>query len=122
LTLAYRRSHADLFRKGDYLPIISEGSKKDHLCAFARRYQNEKCLVIAPRFFSKLAGREGFSLGKEVWDDTKILLPDGMFQREASNLFTGERLHPQTEGKKTFLLAREVFSRFPVALMRELRL
>ncbi len=119
LTLTYRSNHVELFRNGDYLPIRSDGSKQDHICAFLRKYHNEKCLVIAPRFYTKLAAKQELPFRNQVWTDTRILLPDGMFQTEACNLFTGERLRVQAHGRQTFLLAHQVFSRFPIALLTE---
>jgi (1->4)-alpha-D-glucan 1-alpha-D-glucosylmutase len=65
--LDFRRSHSDLFARGEYIPIYARGACADHVCAFARRLEDRWAVVIAPRWTSRVV----------EWADTEISLPDG---------------------------------------------
>jgi (1->4)-alpha-D-glucan 1-alpha-D-glucosylmutase len=71
--LHFRRSHAALFLKGDYIPLQVQGSQRDCVVAFARRYRGNWCLVVVPCFTSRLRPSDGQSIGN--WEDTRVLLP-----------------------------------------------
>ncbi len=116
LTLRFRSSHPNLFFDGEYLPLKTVGEKQDHLCAFLRQNHHEKCLVIVPRFFSKLTGEPRSPLGKETWGNTRILLPDKS-RVVCYNLFTRESLSSHEEKNVNYLHASEVFDKFPIALL-----
>ncbi|RPJ00450.1 MAG: malto-oligosyltrehalose synthase, partial [Deltaproteobacteria bacterium] len=74
--LNYRKERSFLLMEGTYLPMISEGGRKDHVCAFGRKRGEEEILVIVPRFLSRVvkAGEEPF--GKRVWNDSRGVLPE----------------------------------------------
>src|SRR4029077_14379349 len=42
--LEFRRSHADLFLKGDYVPLYASGRIFQNVCAFLRTYKKESLL------------------------------------------------------------------------------
>ncbi len=48
-TLNFRRSHEDVFARGEYLPLEAAGSRRDHVVAFARSFGDRVVLVIVPR-------------------------------------------------------------------------
>jgi maltooligosyltrehalose synthase len=109
--------------------------------AFARHVDNQWALVAIPRFLMKLSSlAEPFAwlrvridrfprlaikfspsakppLGKRLWKETLLHLPDGA-PDSWQNVFTGESLmasdHDAAEGG---LFVHEIFRRLPVALL-----
>lgn len=117
-TLALRRERPELFREGDYLPLPVGGTKGDHVCVFARRYEDQQALVVVPRLYVGLVEGQDREqpLGKSVWKDTFLELPES---RNASyvNILTQEIMTPQGgEAVATVMLA-DVLRYFPVALL-----
>ena len=74
--LKARRRHREIFREGAYLPLESAGRFRSHVIAFARKYEQQWAIVIAPRFLSHLVQEGDFPLGREVWQDTEVIMPD----------------------------------------------
>lgn len=96
--LAFRKTRPELFGPepdGEYRPIEAEGSRSDHVIAFAR---GQGCIVVAPRLPLRLAGQ---------WDKTSLPLPDQQWYNE----LTGERISGGSTPLATLL------NRFPVALL-----
>jgi (1->4)-alpha-D-glucan 1-alpha-D-glucosylmutase len=118
--LSYRREHASVFRCGDYVPLTAQGPRENHVCAFARRENGFWCLTVTPRWTTRLAAAGKPPLGKTVWRDTGLTLPEAAPERWR-NILTGERLRtlPVAEGQRALPL-RSVFRRFPVALLQGL--
>ncbi|HEY9806173.1 MAG TPA: hypothetical protein V6D04_06365, partial [Candidatus Obscuribacterales bacterium] len=48
--LQARNQAVELFRDGAYLPLTVTGRWQNHVVAFARRYQDQMAIAIAPRF------------------------------------------------------------------------
>jgi (1->4)-alpha-D-glucan 1-alpha-D-glucosylmutase len=108
--LSARREHRELFQRGEYLPLEVDGSRGEHLLAFARRDDDRTAITIVPRLSVDLAGENQLPLGKEVWEDTSIPVPD---KRAAwMDTLTG-RSHSAEER----LYAGDVLTDFPVALL-----
>ncbi len=117
--LSQRRDHPGLYSTGEYLPLRVVGPGQDNVFAFLRRKGDQWAVVAVPRLFTQLvAGVDGLPLGREVWQNTRLLLPDFSPQSRLRNVFTGEILTvSEQEGQPALLLA-EVFGHFPVALLR----
>jgi (1->4)-alpha-D-glucan 1-alpha-D-glucosylmutase len=115
--LNFRRDHRDLFEQGAYQPLTVSGAKAEHLLAFARHLGSRWALVAVPRFTIKLSPSAKPPLGKRLWKDTVLHLPEGA-PKGWQNVFTGEGL-ALSDGNTTQpgLLAHEVFRSFPVALL-----
>jgi (1->4)-alpha-D-glucan 1-alpha-D-glucosylmutase len=109
--LKARNAHRDIFRKGDYLPLQAGGKSGYHIIPFARKYGQQWALVIVPRFLSHLIQEGDFPLGRQVWQDTEVVMPGGA-PAQWQNVITGEVL---SAGQT--LLVGEVLLRFPVALL-----
>lgn len=105
-----RRDHGELFQKGEYLPLAVAG-RREHVCAFARRYGDKWALIGVPRFFTRLSEAGIFPIGQQVWQEDHILLPENS-PRDWLNVFTGETV----SGVKEIALSR-LFDRLPVALL-----
>ncbi len=109
--LDFRREHPALFQLGTYTPVQCAVEHEPHAVAFLREHEGESALTAVPRFaWTLMAGQRRPPLA-EAWGGAALQLPRaGM---EFVNVLTGELLH--AEGDR--LLCREVFARFPVALL-----
>ncbi|MFO0930656.1 MAG: hypothetical protein U0736_27105 [Gemmataceae bacterium] len=111
--LRHRRDHADLFARGDYLPVDASGARAAHLFAFARVLDAQAVLAVVPRLVVPLMTETMRPpVGAEVWGDTRLVLPEPCRGSGWRNLLTGEVL----EGGDHLAVAR-VLDRFPVALL-----
>jgi (1->4)-alpha-D-glucan 1-alpha-D-glucosylmutase len=115
--LNYRKQHPSLFIEGTYLPIISEGTRKDHVCAFARQKGEGCALVVVPRFLTPLVKVEEEPLGDQVWTDTFIVVPEGVTGEQFLNVFTDEMIQTQIQERKKRIYLRHIFKTFPVAML-----
>ena len=107
--LQFRRSHADLFREGEYLPLHVAGAKENHIIAFVRRYRDQWCFVAVPRLMARLARRRTAPLGEKIWRDTVVELPMDA-PSQWTNILTGETAPSP-------LYASQLFSTLPFALL-----
>jgi (1->4)-alpha-D-glucan 1-alpha-D-glucosylmutase len=96
--LQFRRTHSELFSRGDYIPLYARGECASHVCAFARRLGERWAVAVAPRWTSRVA----------EWGDTEIVLPDDA-PSEWSDCLTG--LIP-----RSWRIA-DILAEFPVALL-----
>ena len=91
-TLGLRHQHPELFSHGEYLPLSVEGEKTDHVVAFARKLRNVVAVVIAPRLVAGLLGNSDQApIGRQVWGDTRVLVPDANSFNSYQNVFSGEQ-------------------------------
>lgn len=76
--LRLRDDHPELFTSGDYLPLTVVGERSEHVCAFARRHGDHTVVVVTGRWFARLQdGGDGFLPRPELWQDTRVELPEG---------------------------------------------
>ena len=116
--LSLRREYPEWFAEGDYLPLSVQGTRADHICAFARTYRDRVVITAVPRWFSRLGDDHGSSpLGPAVWGDTWVEAPPGLVSREYTNIYTHERVRPELRQGKAFFSAHSLFSNFPVAML-----
>lgn len=117
-TLNFRRHHPALFAHGPYLPLETVGMKSDHICAFARLWEEEAIIAVVPRLVVGLTGGvERPPLGEEIWKDTFLLLPPEIPSVVYKDLYTGEEMQVEKhEGGWGFRTA-SIFRHFPVALL-----
>jgi (1->4)-alpha-D-glucan 1-alpha-D-glucosylmutase len=117
-TSRLRRNNPELFRHSTYVPL-EVTDKQEHVCAFMRHLaleQQAKCsamITVVPRLsYTLMRGKMQAPLG-EVWEGAELTLPENL-PSSFENLFTGERLNRTEKGT---LLCREIFARFPVAVL-----
>ena len=115
--LNYRKAKRVLFESGEYIPLETEGEKSRHVCAYARKMENIVTITIAPRFFTGLIEQpEDPPFGKEVWKDTRIIVPFDSEGVQYRNIFTEEVITTYFNEKNVLYLS-DVVTNFPVALL-----
>jgi (1->4)-alpha-D-glucan 1-alpha-D-glucosylmutase len=87
------------------------GKLRDHIVAFLREFDQKRTVTIAPRFFVTLVEEGELPLGNEVWQDTRVVMPDNA-PVKWTNTFTGEII----PGEKNIAVG-QVLRHFPVALL-----
>ena len=107
--LNYRLEHADLFRRGSYVPLRATGTFADCCIAFARQLAGERILVVAPR----LSSRVGFPPIADRWKDTAIELAEGFPLEGWKQVLTGHEFSI----KERQLRVADVMALLPVAML-----
>lgn len=116
--LSCRREFPDLFLNGSYLPLEALGEKKGHVCAFARKLNQEEVIAAAPRLLVSLAGASEAPVGK-IWEGSCLVLEDREAGSAYEHVFTGEVIRSREEEGRVVLSLSEIFSCFPVVLLRK---
>jgi (1->4)-alpha-D-glucan 1-alpha-D-glucosylmutase len=120
--LRCRRDHPAIFERGSYLPLRSAGDKAGHVFAFLRAALDmppddpavRQAIVVVPRLSVGLVpDADRASIGRSVWGDTVIALPEGLAQGYWYNVLTGETV-PSRNGQ---LVVAEALGVFPVAVL-----
>ena len=109
--LSARKKHRQLFGNGNYIPLGTTGPKSEHIIAFARKSGKRTTIVVATRFFTSLISSAQLPIGKNVWKDTSIIIPDET-PNFWLNIITGEKINSATE-----LSVGHILNKFPVALL-----
>jgi maltooligosyltrehalose synthase len=74
--------------------------------------------VIVPRLVATLTpDADRPPLGEDVWNDTRIVLPENGVRPHYRNVFTDTCVKVRRDGDGAFLRAAEVFEHFPVATL-----
>ena len=73
---------------GEYIPV---GMPDGNVVAFARRLERQWSLTVVPRFVSRLANPERLPVGKRIWKDATLEMPEGA-PHVWRNVFTQERV------------------------------
>lgn len=96
-TLRLRAHLPKLFDSGDYQALSVRGPCREHVCAYLRRYEDQRLLVVVPRLCAKLLdftpGR--LPVGQKVWADTWIELGREEAGRVYRHVLTHEALGPE---------------------------
>jgi len=113
--LSLRRERAELFSRGEYLPLASRGRRAENVLAFARTHGSEACVAVASRFFTRLGvGTEGtLALSAEAWADTVLSLGE-LGANRWRDVFTGREFVTDKDGA---LRLSELLTPLPVALL-----
>jgi (1->4)-alpha-D-glucan 1-alpha-D-glucosylmutase len=116
-SLRCRRGHPDLFMSGSYVPLEASGTKKEHVCAFARRHEGKTIIAVVPRLSTRLTGEAGTAPLGQVWEDTSISLPDALRPIRFRNVFTCEVIDPPSSADNGEVRMASILRTFPVALL-----
>ncbi len=116
--LSCRRASPDLFRAGSYLPLVTGGRHAAHVCAFARLGGAASAIVIVPRLTVRLTGNGArLPTGREVWDDTCVMIPPDIGDRTYVDVFTGVERRPQPVDGGFSLAVGLALADLPLALL-----
>jgi (1->4)-alpha-D-glucan 1-alpha-D-glucosylmutase len=119
--LNHRKANLGLYQQGSYRPLEAVGDLRGNVVAFLRRHQGQSVLAVAPRLVARLMGDEGTipPVGRAVWCDTKLILPDMALPPRWRNLLTDRTFAVQTADDRPTLDLAEVFQDLPIALLVE---
>ena len=113
--LNFRRTHPDLFLKGDYLPLATRGAKRKNVVAFARRWEKTWVVVGVSRLIHQLnAGDLAFT--PEAWQESSLTLPPDA-PRQWTDVLTGARVDSLREKKAKVIPCKSLFANLPLALL-----
>jgi len=116
--LAARAAMREVYDRGDYLPLQTTGPRSECLFAFARVAPEGVAITCVPRLVASLTPDAAAPpLGRSVWADTRIVLPDPLAGRTFRNVFTGDCMKPEVAGASQAIAAAALFERFPVAVL-----
>ena len=108
-----RQAHAELFRRGAYLPLTVLGKHADKVIAFARLGDGERAVIVAPRLASTLLGGNPTPLiPAQNWDDTRLVLPFALSPANSTGLFPCAAVSSSKE-----LMLSAVLAEFPVNVL-----
>jgi (1->4)-alpha-D-glucan 1-alpha-D-glucosylmutase len=114
--LRFRRDHRQLFAAGAYVSLAANGSRSNHLVAFARQWNGRTAIALASRFFLKLRNSHPAPIG-DVWGNTAVVLPKKIMHDSFQDVFTGQKLTVEERDGEAILPLAKVFSRCTVALL-----
>ncbi|MDY6856301.1 MAG: malto-oligosyltrehalose synthase [Thermodesulfobacteriota bacterium] len=109
--LLLRNRFAKIFQKGTYLQIDVDGMRKDHVIAYARNFEQNWAMVIVPRFVTCLTDEGTAPLGRKVWADTSLCLPD------VCPVLFYDAITGQVVSFDEKLFVGDIFNLFPVSLL-----
>src|SRR4029079_8931730 len=108
--LQWRKEQKDFLHKAEYIPLLINGTYKDHVLAFARKYQQTVYIVALPLHLAELCKTQKKDINEIDWKDTGIVLP-GKLVGEIGNILTQKSF-------KEKISIKDLFSQFPVALLK----
>lgn len=111
--LRCRRTHAEVFEYGRYLPLETEGPEAKHLLAFARLHGTTMIMTAVPRL---IAVRSVEAMGS-IWDETWVTMPPEWRVSQLRDILTGRSIISDRTGERDMVRASEVFGACPVGLL-----
>lgn len=115
--LRLRRQHSRVFLEGDYLPLEVEGPGHDRVVAMARRLDDLLVVAIVPRLcMGSGAGNLQPPLGTRIWQETRVLLPDGA-ARSLRDILSGLTFVAPAAPSANVLMVGQALSVLPCALL-----
>jgi (1->4)-alpha-D-glucan 1-alpha-D-glucosylmutase len=110
--LCFRRAHADLFHKGEFVPLQCTGCRSENVIAFLRRRGSDFVLIAAPRWLSQIPRKNQ----QFDWCDTRLLLPNGS-PAEWSNLLGRGHVSTQHANGEFCISVNDLLRDFAVAFL-----
>jgi (1->4)-alpha-D-glucan 1-alpha-D-glucosylmutase len=118
LSLDLRHQNRELFERGEYIPLQPSGERNHHVIVFARKHGERAVIVVASRFFSRLANHSRLPIGGDVWDETSIAIPQELAGCYRDH-FTGHSFCAKSnqKDKDHVLQLADVCANLPLALL-----
>lgn len=107
--LQERRKYEQVFSEGEYIPLQVAGKYKDHILAYARRYQQSWYLIAVPLYIAMPGKDENTTID---WEDTCVHLPEhvpGLWYSVLSD---------KSLKSQSLLFVQDLFEIFPVGVYR----
>jgi malto-oligosyltrehalose synthase/4-alpha-glucanotransferase len=111
--LNYRKQDVALFEKGHYIPLEVKGAYRDHIVAFARRYEAKWYLVAAPLNIALIATAQKKAATAINWKNTRIVLP-----AEAPEQWQHSILSAEIKPQSNEIAISEIFKELPLAILK----
>lgn len=111
--LQARQENVEVFQKGSYLPLEVVGKFKDNIVAFARCFNNQMVIAIAPRFLTNLIEEGRYPCGEQVWEDTQLQIPQQL-QSNWQDIFSKQVISNSKSGS---IAIAQILQHLPVALL-----
>lgn len=110
--LGVRNRLTQVIRHGEYIPLAASGEWRDHVCAFARRFESSWVITIAPILTEQILDGAGAIVGERVWRQTKVTLPADAPRRWRDAMSGHVR-----ESRNGCIRLADALDRLPVALL-----
>jgi (1->4)-alpha-D-glucan 1-alpha-D-glucosylmutase len=114
--LQFRRSHEEIFRDGDFLPLQAEGRYSRNITAFARKLGSSWLMAAVPQWLSQVPAMPDRTKTGFNWEDTRLVLPSGSPSLWNSVLMS-QQVPAFSEQSKGYVNASDLFCDLPVALL-----
>lgn len=108
--LQWRRDQKEFLQQAEYIPLIIDGSYKNHVLAFARKCKQNVFIIAIPLHLTELCKAQGKAVNEIDWKETSIVLP-GKLSGSIENILTRKSL-------KEKINVKDIFSAFPIALLK----
>lgn len=106
-----RIRYRKVIETGNYIPLETAGEYKDHIIAFAWEHRPVWIITIAPRLLTSIVQEGVYPLGRDIWGDTHIILPE-----DAPATFKEEITGMVSECGKLIFIG-DLLKLFPCALL-----
>lgn len=116
--LRLRRTMAELFARGAYIPLSAEPAINNNIVALARKHNDDLFIAIVPRLITALTTPEHrLPISVDTWKTARLLLPEDVTAKSFRNLFTGEQTRPLTLNGQAGIFIAEALRTCPVAIL-----
>jgi (1->4)-alpha-D-glucan 1-alpha-D-glucosylmutase len=117
--LRHRRAYPDLYALGTYRPLEAEGEMRNNIVALGRSREGQHVLAAVSRLVAPHMGPQGETppVGRGVWGDTRLLLPEAPLPQLWRDLLTDRLLEVQEQDGAPSLPVFELFGTLPVAFL-----
>ncbi|MEN0053946.1 MAG: malto-oligosyltrehalose synthase [Mucilaginibacter sp.] len=106
-----RKTNAETFEKGNYIPLTVKGKYKDHVLAYARCYRRNWYIVAIPLHLAQI-NTDSDKPNAIDWGNTRIILPDDA-PLKWNNLLSGAK-----SADMEHISVSYIFKDFPLALLK----
>ena len=115
MLLRARQQACEVFTNGDYNPVDVQGSRRNHVFAFARCAGDRRVIVAVPRLVATITPHADVPpVGERAWGDTQLVPAIAHGPRGFHNAVTDCCVPVQATGA---IRVADVFDRFPIAVL-----
>jgi (1->4)-alpha-D-glucan 1-alpha-D-glucosylmutase len=115
--LRLRAAEAELFLKGEYLPLDVDTTVPGRIVSFARLLSGRAVVAVAPHLVVRLIDANRPAAIGDAWKTSRILLPAALASLTYRDAFTGNEIVPVRSADHAWFFVGQVLSTLPVALL-----